>query len=36
MLVDQETEKVVVPLNSLSEKNKLELANSEFILWLPS
>lgn len=28
MLVDQETEKVVVPLNSLSQTNKLELANS--------
>ncbi|KAG9009165.1 hypothetical protein FRB90_008510, partial [Tulasnella sp. 427] len=28
MLVDQETEKVVVPLNSLSQSRKLELANS--------
>lgn len=29
MLVDQETERVVVPLNSLSDSRKLELANSE-------
>lgn len=28
MLVDQENEKVVVPLNALSESRKLELANS--------
>lgn len=30
MLVDQETEKVVVPLNGLSEKKKIELANSKW------
>lgn len=29
MLVDQETERVTVPLNSLSDSRKLELANSE-------
>ena len=28
MLVDQHTESVIVPLNNLSQTNKLELANS--------
>jgi hypothetical protein len=28
MLVDQQTENVIVPLNNLSQTNKLELANS--------